>query len=454
MGTLIIIAQLFLSLTILVTLHEWGHYAAARMFGTRVEKFYLFFDFLFPFPDKMNFSLFKKKVGDTEYGIGWFPMGGYVKIAGMMDESRDESVMGREPAPDEYLAKAKWQRLIIMLGGVIVNFILGFLLYGMVLFVWGEKYLPNDQVTQGIYIDDLGEQLGLQNGDKILEVGKNTFERFNPGLIREYLALDGGKTIKVVRDGKEQVIQVPEAAIKELLKSKNKDKSIAIPNSPFVISKLDKSGPGEGAGLEKGDSLIGINGNDIRFFGQFRTIAQENKGKKVQIDYVRKGVRDSVNLTLSENGTIGANNESMDYFFDMQTQEFGAGEAFTGGIDRGCSFIGKQFRAFGMMFSGDLKVQDSLGGFGSIGGLFSPTWDWHSFWKITAILSLILAIMNLLPIPLLDGGYVVFLLFEMITGREIPEKVMNVLLNIGLYFILGLMIFANGMDILRAIGVV
>ncbi len=456
MGILVTIAQLFLSLTILVTLHEFGHYIAARMFGTRVDKFYLFFDFLFPFPDKMNYALFKKKIGDTEFGIGWFPMGGYVSIAGMQDETQDAPDPDRVPAPDEYGSKKKWQKLIIMLGGVIVNFILGFFIYAMVLWVWGEDLLPNKEVKQnGIYVDSLGEELGFKDGDHILKIGDKPFEYMDRGQFRKAFSLGKQNQVTVLRDGKEMTFTVNEEARKKLLKYKYRRMEVVGARFPFVLDSVIVGNGGDKAGLKKGDKIVSLNDTTVNYFSDYNKRIKNYKDKEVKIGYLRSGV-DSVlytNAKVNENSKLGINAADDKQFFDYEHIDYSLGAAFPAGFSKGSEFIKDQFSAFGMMFSGEMKASESLGGFGSIGGLFGQTWNWKRFWYMTGILSLILAIMNLLPIPLLDGGYVVFLLYEMITGREIPDRIMNVLLNIGLYLVLFLMLYSNGLDILRALGI-
>ncbi len=454
MATISIIAQFFLCLSILIVLHEGGHYLAARMTGTRVDKFYLFFDFLFPFPDKMNFSLWKKKIGDTEYGIGWFPMGGYVAIAGMQDETQDAPDPNREPLPDEYMAKSKLQKLFIMLGGVIVNFILGFLIYAMVLWVWGEEKLPTDNAKYGIYADELGQELGFKDGDTVLKVGNVTMDYLDRGVLKRQLTVKQQDEITVKRDGKTMTFKVDETAKKKIMTYKARKSQLIGPRFPFVLHEITAKSPADESDLMVGDRIVSVNDTSTVYFQDFARKAKHYKDTEITIGYQR-GEQDTVlftKVTLDKDGKMGVVSVAANEILEFETIEYGLGEAMPAGFHDGMEFIKDQFAAFGMMFSGDLKVTESLGGFGSIGGLFDPKWDWHKFWIITGMLSLILAIMNLLPIPLLDGGYVMFLLIEMVTGREIPERIMNVLLNIGLYLILGLMIFANGMDILRFIG--
>ncbi len=452
MGVLIMIAQFFLSLSILVVLHEGGHYLAARLTGTRVNKFYLFFDFLFPFPDKWNFSLFKKKIGDTEYGIGWFPMGGYVSIAGMQDETQDAPDKDYIPQPDEYLAKSNWQKLFIMLGGVIVNFILGFFLYSMVLFVWGKEYLPVSEMKHGIYVDELGAEIGLKEGDKIISIEGEPVTKYNPGILRVKLGLEDKKSILVEREGEETTINVSEETRKKLLTHASKDYEIFGPRQPFYINKVSAKKPAAQAGIQKGDEIISFNDIPTLYFTDFKRLCLKNKGKEAKIGFKRNDETIYKNIILTKNGTIGVEAIPAKEYFTFATTEYTLGESIPAGFKEGTDFIAMQFKAFGKMFQGKIKARDSLGGLFSIAQAYGPVWDWKKFWSITAMLSLILAIMNLLPIPLLDGGYVMFLLFEMITGKKIPDHIMNFLMTIGLYLILFLMVFANGMDILRKIG--
>lgn len=452
MDTISVIAQFFLCLSILIVLHEGGHYLAARMTGTRVDKFYLFFDFLFPFPDKMNFALWKKKIGNTEYGLGWFPMGGYVAIAGMQDETQDAPDPNRKPLPDEYGAKSRPQKLFIMLGGVIVNFILGFLIYAMILFVWGEEKLPASELNNGVYVDELGEELGIKDGDQILAVGDTPFEYFNPGTIKLVLGIEGGTTITVLRDGKKEVITPSEEAIGKILAYEYKKAAIVGPRVPYIFGEIAKGSPAEAGGFMEGDSIVILDGFATPYKHEFLKKIKCRSKQIINVGYYRQGI-DTIQygaIELSETSTMGVGHKPLSYYFTSKKIEYGFVEAFPAGFYKGLGFIKTQLQAFKQMFSGKIKAQDSLGGFGSIGGLFDPSWDWHTFWSVTAMLSLILAIMNLLPIPLLDGGYVLFLLLEMVTRREIPDRIMNILMNVGLYMILGLMIFANGMDIIRA----
>ncbi|MCB0569565.1 MAG: RIP metalloprotease RseP [Phaeodactylibacter sp.] len=443
MNYVIMAGQLMLSLSILIVLHEMGHFLPARLFGTRVEKFYLFFD---PW-----FSLFKYKKGETEYGIGWLPLGGYVKISGMIDESFDTEQMKQPAQPWEFRSKPAWQRLIIMLGGVTVNFILGFLIYGMVLWVWGEEYLPNDNVKYGIYVDTLGQELGLRDGDHILSVGGKPFEEFNDRDVIREIIINNADNIKVQRDGAEQNVPVDPRFVGVLSSHDNKGKSLFGARVPFVAAKLVEDSPAEKAGIQLDDEIIAFNGTPTPFFNDFARLARTQKGQPVTVSVVRNE-KDTLQLamTSTEDGTVGIYPYGEAYFFDMKRQEYTLAQALPAGVSKGLGFLNDQFKAFGQMFRGRIKASESLGGFGTIGSMFGTEWLWERFWFMTAILSLILAFMNLLPIPALDGGHVMFLLYEAITGRKPSDKFMEYATMIGFIIVLGLVIYANGLDIFRS----
>lgn len=436
MEYLVIAGQLILSLSILVVLHEWGHFFPARLFGTRVEKFYLFFD---PW-----FSLFKKKIGDTEYGVGWLPLGGYVKISGMLDESFDKEQLSKPPEPWEFRSKPAWQRLIIMVGGVTVNFILGFLLWGMVLFIWGEKYLPNDNVTNGIYVDELGKEMGLQNGDKIVTIGGKPLENF--GALRKEIVFNEANTMTIERNGQPMTLDIDEQYVSKLAGYRG---SFAIPRFPFVVSEVVKNAPAKGI-LEKGDSIIAFNDKSIAFYDEFVKQAKVHREETVAIKFVRNDAIWTENITLDSCGRVGVMSYGGDRFLDFEMEKYALGPAMVAGVSKGWDFLAANVKGFGMMFTGKIKPSESLGGFGTIANLFPSKWDWGQFWRITAILSLILAFMNILPIPILDGGHVMFLLYEMVVGRPPSHRFMEISMNIGLFLIFGLLLFANGMDIVRA----
>lgn len=451
--------QLILSLSILIVLHEFGHFLPARLFNTRVEKFYLFFD---PW-----FSLFKKRIGETEYGIGWLPLGGYVKISGMIDESMDKEQMKQPPQPWEFRSKPAWQRLIIMLGGVTVNFILGFLLYGMVFWIWGQEYLPTANVKDGLYADSLGIELGLQNGDEIISVGDAPFDKFNQGIIIREIVINGAEEMRVRREGQEVTISIDNDRWTKILSSSTGDKSLISPRQPTIVQAVDEGKAAEKAGIAVGDRLTSVNGEATPYFQDFRKelmayVPEQEKvsffqrlfGKKVEEKTTTvkiggqraSGSAFEVPVELSSNGRIWIAVET----FETETEEFGFGEAMGKGVTEGWSFLVVQIKAFGKMFSGKIKASDSLGGFGSIGSMFGSLWNWQNFWRMTAILSLILGFMNLLPIPALDGGHVMFLLYEIVTGRKPSDRFMEIATMIGFVILISLVLYANGLDIFRA----
>ncbi len=450
MNILIMVGQLLLSLSILVTLHEMGHYLTARWFKTKVEKFYLFFDFLFPLAHVMNFALWKKKIGDTEYGIGWFPLGGYVKIAGMIDESNDKSFLEQEPQPWEFRSKPAWQRLIIMLGGVIVNFLLGGLIYAGVLWFWGTEYLPAKNVQFGIYADSLGRQIGLQDGDMIVLVGDKPFDRFSEPAVKRAIIIDNVEQITVKRDGQNIVLRIPAEFSKELAAHKNKDKELFSLRVPFVADRLMKDSPAEKAGIQPGDRIVAFNDTPTPYFQDFQKLAAANPGQQVSISIIRDQ-KDTLqkSLALTAEGKAGIYPRGPGHFFKTERLEYSIVAALPAGFVKGWDFLTVQLKAFGQMFKGKIKASDSLGGFASIGQMFGSEWLWERFWSMTAALSIILAFMNLLPIPALDGGYVMFLLIEMITGRKPSDRVMEWAGTIGFVLIIALMLWANGLDILR-----
>jgi regulator of sigma E protease len=445
MDTLITIGQLILSLSILIVLHEFGHFLPARFFGTRVEKFYLFFD---PY-----FSLFKKQIGETEYGIGWLPLGGYVKISGMIDESFDTEQMASEPQPWEFRSKPAWQRLIIMLGGVTVNFLLGFLIYAMVLFAYGEEYLPAENVTAGISVDSLGQEMGLMTGDKLLLIGDKPFERFNDRLVLRAVAIDNVRELTVDRAGNQQKITVDNKWADILTRYENKAERLFSPRIPFVVGAVLQGGPAEKAGLETEDRLVSVNGTPTPYFDQFIEIVKGKKNETFTIGVQKKDSKtiDMVAITTDEDGLIRANPAPPAYFYDTERIKYGFVESFPAGYNQGVAFLGDQFKAFGQMFKGNIKLTESLGGFASIGSMFGKQWIWERFWYMTASLSLILAFMNLLPIPALDGGHVMFLLYEVVTGRKPSDKFMEYATMVGFVIVLGLVVLANGLDVWRGI---
>jgi regulator of sigma E protease len=434
--------QLMLSLSILIVLHEMGHFFPARWFNTRVEKFYLFFD---PY-----FSLIKKKIGDTEYGIGWLPLGGYVKISGMVDESFDREQMKEEPKEWEFRSKPAWQRLIIMLGGVTVNFILGFLLYGLVLWQWGEEYLPNEQATYGIYADSLGLEMGLEHGDKVIRIGEVPFDKFNDRTIVREIVINNVSSLTVERGGKEVLLPIDPKFVGILSSHENKNAGLFSPGFPFVVAEVSEGMPAAKAGLMPEDLILALGGVQMPFYVDFYEAMKNYPSQEVNLKVLRGGV-DTLELTLlpTEESKIGVLPLGPSYFFEMERQEYGLAAAIPAGFVKGVNFLNDQFKAFGQMFKGKIKASESLGGFGSIGKMFGAQWNWERFWTMTAVLSLILGFMNLLPIPALDGGHVLFLIYEMASGKKPSDKFMEVATMVGFAIVLGLVIYANGLDIIR-----
>lgn len=437
----VVIAQFALSLSILIILHELGHFLPAKWFKTRVEKFYLFFD--------PGFSLFKKKIGETEYGIGWLPLGGYVKISGMVDESLDTEALKADPQPWEFRSKPVWQRLIIMLGGVTVNFILGFLIFGLMLWQYGSEYLPTSELKYGLQVDSLAQEMGLENGDKILSIGQAPFDRYNPGLIRTEIGINNAKTITVDRDGEVQTIDIDPRFTQILTAYEYKDAYLVAPRMPVEVMKVVKNSNAEKAGLEQDDKILAIGSVDTRFFDQFLKEIRQHKGEQISLNVNRDGEELVIPAQVTDEGTLGFQNYGFDHFFTFAKDEFTLGEALPMGVVKGWDFIMTQIKAFGQMFRGKIKASDSLGGFGTISKLFPDQWDWQAFWRNTAILSLILGFMNLLPIPALDGGHVMFLLIEAVTGRKPSDKVLEIATIIGFVLVIALVLYANGLDVWR-----
>jgi regulator of sigma E protease len=433
-------AQLILSLSILVVLHEFGHFMFARLFKTRVEKFYLFFD---PW-----FSLFKVKKGDTEYGVGWLPLGGYVKISGMIDESMDKEAMKQPPKPWEFRSKPAWQRLLIMLGGVMMNFLFAMIIYIGVLYAWGETYLPTDNVKYGIVANEVGEEIGLKTGDKILSVDNNHVENFNK--IIPTVVLDHAKSIQVERNGQVTDVEISDSDFALLLKSK----SVMAPRIPFrmEVEGFLSDSPGKEAGLQIGDEIKGLNGEVFQFNDEWSKELQNQKGKPISLLIEREGKPMEIAMILSEEGMIGIQiNQFIDEVFELKTINYGLLASVPAGINRGVQTTKDYLKQFKLFFRPETKAYESLGGFATIGNIFPATWDWFSFWNMTAFISIILAIMNLLPIPALDGGHVMFLGFEMITGRKPGEKFLEYAQIAGMVLLLALVLYANANDIIKMI---
>jgi regulator of sigma E protease len=439
MTILIKILQFVMSLSILVVIHEFGHFTLAKIFKTRVEKFYLFFD---PW-----FSLFKYKRGETEYGIGWLPLGGYVKISGMIDESMDKEQMKLPPQPWEFRSKTSWQRLLIMTGGVIFNFISAMLIFIFVLFAWGETYLPTANVKYGIVTDSVGLAIGLRNGDKILTVDNQQIESFLD--ITPDIVLNNRKSIQVDRDGTILNIEIPKEYIPKMLKGKGQIDS-RIPFGPFVIESFGKKSPAKNAGLALKDELIGLDDKKFTYYDEFQKYLFENKERPIVLNLIRKGEAVNISVKPDTLGALGIGRSvSMSQIFELKTIKYGFFQSIPAGLEKGFKTITDYLKQFKLIFSKHTKGYESLGGFITIGSIFPGVWDWQRFWDLTAFLSIILAIMNILPIPALDGGHVLFLLFEVITGKKPSDKFLEYAQITGMILLLALLLYANGNDVVR-----
>jgi regulator of sigma E protease len=453
MGLFIQISQFLLSLTLLVFLHELGHFVPAKLFGIRVSKFYVFFDFLFPLPKVLNFSLLKKKVGDTEYGIGWFPLGGYVQIDGMVDESMDVEKLKEPAQPWEFRSKPAWQRLIVMIGGVTVNVVLAMIIYAGMLWYWGEQYLPMKNATNGVMVtDSLGFDLGLKHGDKIVSVGGKELDNFRD--FTKELILYEATTIEIVRDGAPQTLKIPATYVSDLIKKKQKVKSMQLiePRVPIEVSKIEKGFPGDKAGLKLGDKIVGVNNVPTPFYDQMKELLDANKSKTVTLAVLRAKDTLQMPIKLTKEGRVGFQpNLDLSKYYEVKTVKYNFLEAIPAGIGMAYNTLDAYVRQFKLLFSGQVKAKDSLGGFVTMANAFGKVWDWQAFWSMTALISIILAFVNILPIPALDGGHVLFLLYEMVTRKAPPQKFMEYAQMAGMAFLLGLMLYANGLDIFRLI---
>lgn len=438
-------AQLILSLSILVILHEFGHYITAKWFKCRVEKFYLFFD---PW-----FSLFKKKVGETEYGIGWLPLGGYVKISGMVDESMDKEQLKQPAQPWEFRSKPAWQRLIIMIGGVTVNIILAFIIYAMILMVWGEKNIKADSLKYGIAFNDpIFKDLGFKNGDKILAVDGKPVEEYTD-IIKKILLVNNNVTID--REGKQMKLNMPVDLIGKLVERKRKsEKPIISPRIPVIVLQVDDTAVAFKNGLREGDRVISINNINTNFRDEFEQQMEKlHKGDLVTVGINRADSSLTIQTKLPEDGMIGFSAPVLPEQYDSlgiykySVKKYSFFSAIPAGIQRAGDELGFYIDQFKKILSPETGAYKGVGGFKAMGSVFSGNgWDWEHFWTITAFFSIVLAFMNLLPIPALDGGHVLFTLIEMITGKKPSDKFLEYAQIVGMVLLLGLMVYANGND--------
>lgn len=436
---LIKIAQLFLSLTILVTLHEFGHYWFAKRFKCRVDKFYLFFDFLFPFASVMNFAIWKKKIGDTEYGLGWFPFGGYVQIAGMVDEQMDKTLIDSPPQPWELRSKPAWQRLLVMMGGILVNLVLGIFIFWMALLAYGKETLPITNLPHGLMVDSAAYNLGLRNGDYITSLDGRPARSINR--IPVEIIMNGIQHIEGIHaNGERFSIPVNNNDRGKILKRLKKSNFVAARYIPRIDS-VDQSGFAAKANIKAGDHIVAINDVPVKFIDEYKTQVIRNKDKKVSVTVMRG--KDTVHTVcqVSKEGTLGIYQSPQDEIQPIE-QKFNIGQAFVQGVKDGMELIVMQAKQFVVLFT----VKDAhqqVGGFYTMVQQMNSQWDWQQFWMFTGFLSLALAFMNFLPIPMLDGGYIMFILWEMITGKKVSDKVIYYANNVGLFIVLGLMVYAN-----------
>ena len=431
--------QLILSLSILVLVHEFGHFIFARIFKVRVEKFYLFFDPWF------SIFKFKPKNSDTEYGVGWLPLGGYCNISGMIDESMDKEAMAQPPKPYEFRSKPAGQRLMIMVAGVLFNFLLALFIYSMVLFTWGDTFLPLKNVKAGMDYSETFHNVGFQDGDILLKADDTELERFGEDCFRRVL---NAQTVTVLRGGVETVIPIPEDMAQRVMRDK---KGFASYRFPMVVRELGKTESGESpaavAGLQPGDSIVSINGIVTPSFYEVGEVLAQNKDKDVLVGFYRAGIPQTLTLHTDTAGKMGIYSVSPFDMYQTVTRKYGFFESFPAGVMLGVNTLKGYVSDMKYVFT--KEGASSLGGFGTIGSLFPAEWDWHSFWMKTAFLSIILAFMNILPIPALDGGHVMFLLYEVIARRKPSDKFLEYAQVTGMFLLFALLIYANGNDIFR-----
>jgi len=437
-------SQFILSLSLLIVLHELGHFIPAKLFKTKVEKFYLFFDY--------KFSLFKKKIGETVYGIGWIPLGGYVKISGMIDESMDTEQMKEEPKPWEFRSKPAWQRLIIMLGGVFVNFVLGILIYICLMWAYGEKYLPNDSVKDGIWVqDELASTLGLETGDKVLSVDGEKIEKFGQ-LPVEFI---NGNSFVIERNGAQIEKEIPVNFISKLVDRGKEAGSFILPRYPFVVAGVSEDSPNNKA-LQSKDFITAIGGEKITYFDEAKVLLAKHKNTTTTVTVKRGEKLKDVTVQVNEEGKLGVglmmlklgDLEKLGYY-KLADKSYSFIEAIPAGLDKSWSTLTGYVKQLKKIFNPSTGAYKGLGGFIPIGSIFPSEWSAYSFWSITAFLSIMLGFMNLLPIPALDGGHVVFTLWEMITGKKPSDKFLEYAQLAGFVILLALLLFANGNDVVK-----
>lgn len=430
----------------MIVLHELGHFIPAKLFKTRVEKFYLFFD--------VKFSLFKKKIGETVYGIGWLPLGGYVKISGMIDESMDKEQMKEEPKPWEFRSKPAWQRLIIMLGGVTVNFVLAVVIFIGLVFTYGEEYIANDSLKDGIWVTEksLGDELGVQTGDKILSIDGKKIEALQQVLPEMVY----GEKYTIERDGQVIEKEIPVDFIETLSEDKEKARFIYY-RVPFYVNSVPDTSHNKGVDLRPMDEFLSINGKQAIYRDQVMDELEKNKGRDIDILVRRKnGKEEHVTAKVNRKGKLGLVTAPVTMkdlqekgYLKVKTLEYSFWESIPAGWNKGVKTLSDYIKGMKKIFNPDTGAYKEVGGFAAIGGMFPDTWNWPAFWATTAFISIILAFMNILPIPALDGGHVMFLLYEMVTGRKPSDKFLEYAQMIGFFILIALLLFANGNDLYK-----
>lgn len=428
--------QLILSLSLLVLVHEFGHFIFARLFKVRVEKFYLFFDPWF------SLFKFKPKNSDTEYGIGWLPLGGYCKISGMIDESMDKEQMAQPAQPYEFRSKPAGQRLMIMVGGVLFNFILALFIYSMVLFAWGDTYLPLKNVKQGMDFSETFINVGFRDGDILLRADDEELERYNEDCLRKVVE---AHNVTVLRDGVETVIPIPDDMMQRVLRDKQ---GFAAYRFPMVVKNLSADDmPAAQAGMQPGDSIVSINDVPVVTYYEAAAMLAENKSKEITLGYYRDGELRSASLVPDSLGRIGVGACLPTDLYQTETRTYGFLASFPAGVKLGINTLKGYVSDMQYVFT--KEGASSLGGFATIGSIFPDTWNWRAFWMQTAFLSIILAFMNILPIPALDGGHVMFLLYEVIARRKPSDKFLEYAQMVGMAILFALLLYANGNDLFR-----
>lgn len=432
-------AQFILSFSILIILHEFGHYITAKWFKCRVEKFYLFFN---PW-----FSLWKKKKGETEYGLGWIPLGGYVKISGMIDESMDKEQMKQPPQPYEFRSKPAWQRLIIMLAGIIVNILLAIVIFIFILWIWGKEFMPPENAKYGIATDSIAQTVGFKDGDRVLKVGNKDVK--NLMKLRIDIVYNEGPDVITVKRGDSIVALNYDDQLRRKLNSRDAGDFVSV-RAPFIIKKVAKGLGAEKAGLKAGDRVIGVNNQPAFYYNDYAKLIKGKKDEKVDLSILRGTDTLTMPVSIDNKGLLGVEREGLEEMgFKFQTRKYSFFEAVAGGFSECWTTLGTYMKGLQQLFNGKAKASESVGSVFSIGGIYPGVWNWQIFWTLTAVFSIILAFMNVLPIPGLDGGHALFTLVEMITGRKPSDKFLEYAQMVGMVLLLGLMAYALGLDIFR-----